>query len=96
MFISLEIFNLTIAVTVPPAAEFYVLIGVGGWVRLSSWSVMPRGTAVCPLWNSPLTSASAADATKSLRILHFIWIGPFAGDGRFGDFYGWVGSEISK
>ena len=84
----------TVAVTMPPATELSVFIGVGGWVKPISWSVIFRGTAVCPLWNSPLTSASTADATTCLRILHSVWIGPFAGGGRFGDFFGWVGSEL--
>ena len=60
----------------------------------SSWNVILSGTAVCPLWNSPPTSALAADATTCLRILHSVWIGPFAGGGRFGDFSGLVGSEL--
>ena len=76
------------------AAELSVLIGVGGWVKLSSWSVMLRGTAVCPLWNSPPTYAYAADATTCLRILNYVWVGPFSGGGRFGDFFGSVGSEL--
>ena len=78
----------------PSAAELSVFIGVGGWLKPSSWSVILRGTVVCPLWNSPPTSASAADATTCLRILHSVWIGPFAGGGRFGDFSGSVGSEM--
>ena len=65
-------------------------IGVDGWVKPSSWSVILRGTDVCPLWNSPTTSASAADATTCLRILHSVWIGPFYGGGRFGDFLDWL------
>ena len=63
----------------PSAAELSVFIGVGGWVKQSSWSVIFRGTDVFPLWNSPLTSALAADATTCLKILHSVWIGPFAG-----------------
>ena len=57
MSIDLEIFCLTIAVTMPSAAELSVLIGVGGKVKPSSWSVIRRGTAVCPLWNNLPTSA---------------------------------------
>ena len=79
---------------IPSAAELSVFIGVGGWVKPSSWSVIIRVTAVCPLWNSPPTSASAADATTCLRIMHYVWIGPFAVDGRFGYFFGSVGSEL--
>ena len=56
-------FCLTVAVTMSSAAELSVLIRVGGWVKPSSWSGMRRGTAVCPLWNSTLTSDSAVDAT---------------------------------
>ena len=59
----LDLVCLTVAVTMPSAAELYVFIGVGGWVKPSSWSVILRGTAVCPLWSSPPTYASAADAT---------------------------------
>ena len=94
MSIALDLFCLTVAVTMPSAAELSGFIGVGGWVKPSSWSVIPRGTAVCPLWNSPSTSASAADANTYLRILHSVWIGPFAGGGRIGDFFGSVGSEL--
>ena len=72
----------------PLAAELSVFIGVCGWLKPSSWSVIFRGTNVFPLCNSPPTSASAADATTCLRILHSVWIGPFAGGGRFGNFSG--------
>ena len=79
-------FCLTVVVTMPSAAELSVFIGVGGLVKPSSWSVILRGTAICPLWNSPPASALAAEATTYLRILHSVWIGPFAGRRRFGDF----------
>ena len=95
MSIALELFCLNVAVTMPSAAELSVFIGVGGWVKPSSWSVIIRGTAVCPLWNSPPASASATDATICLRILYSMWIGPFASGGRFRDFFGSVGSELS-
>ena len=95
MFIALDLFFLTLAVMMPSSAELSIFIGFGGWLQPSSWSVIIRGTAVCPLWNSPTTSASDADATKCLRILHSVWIGPFAGGGKFGDFFGSVGSELS-
>ena len=49
---------------------------------------MRKGTAVCPLRNSPLASASSVDNTKCFKILHSIWIGPFTGGGRFEDFPG--------
>ena len=75
-------------------AALSVFVGVGGWVKPSSWSVILRGTTVCPLWNSPPTSASAADATTCLRILHSMWIGTFASGRRFGDFFVSVGSEL--
>ena len=77
----------------PSAVELSVFIGVGGWVKPITWSVILMSTAVCPLWNNPLTSASDADATTYLRILHSMWIGPFSGGGRFGEFFGLVGSE---
>ena len=80
--------------TMNSAAELSVFIGFGGPVKPSSWSVIRRGTAVYPLWNSPLTSDSAADATTCLRILHSMWIGPFSGGGRFEAFFGCVGSEL--
>ena len=66
----------------------------GGWVKSSSWSVIIRGTTVYPLWNSPPTSASSADATTCLRILYSVWIRPFSGGGRFRDFFGLGGSEL--
>ena len=94
MSIALDLFFITVVVTMPSAAELSVFIGVGGWVKPSSWSVILRGTVVWPLWNSPLTSDSAADATTCLRILYSVWIGTFSGGGRFGDFFGSVGSEL--
>ena len=92
MSIALDLFCLTVAVTMPSAVQLSVFIGVGGWVKPSSWSVIRKGTAVLPLWNIIPTSASAAEATTCLRILHSVWIGPFAGGGRFGYFFGSVGS----
>ena len=87
MNVALELFCITVAVNMPSAAELHVFIMVGGWVEPSSWSVILRGTTVCPLWNSPRNYASAAETTTCLRILNSIWIGPFAGGGRFGDFF---------
>ena len=81
-------------VKIPSSAELSVFIGVGGWLKLISWSVILRGATVCPLWNSPPTYASATDATTCLRIVHSVWIEPFAGGGRFEDFFGLVGSEM--
>ena len=70
------------------AAELSVFIGVVGWVKPILWSVIIMGTAVFPLWNNPPTSSLDADATTCLSILHYVWIGTFAGGGRFGDFFG--------
>ena len=95
MSIDLDLFFLTVVVMMPSAVELSVLIGVGCWLKPSSWSVMRMVIAICPLWNSPLTSASAEDVNTCLRILHSVWIGPFSGGGRFGDFFGSVGSELS-
>ena len=81
---------LIVAVTMTLAAELSVFIGVCGWVKPSSWSVMCRFTAVCPLWNSPPNYDLAADSTTCLRILHSLWIGTFSGGGRFGAFLGWL------
>ena len=39
-------FFLTVALTMPYAAELSIFIGVGGWGKPSSWSVMSRYTAV--------------------------------------------------
>ena len=86
MSVALNLFCLTVAVTMPSAAELSVFIGVGGWLKPSSWSVILRGTNICPLWNSPPVYALAVEATTYLRILHFVWIGPFAGGRWFGDF----------
>ena len=94
MSIALELFCITVAVIMPLAAELSVFIGVGSRVKPSSWSVIIRGTNVCPLWNSPPTSDSAADATTCLSILHSVWIDPFSGGGIFGDFSGFVGSYL--
>ena len=94
MSVALDLFCLTVAVTIPLDAEFSVLIGVGGWVKPSSWSVIIRGADVCPLWNSPPTPALATDATICLSILHSVWIGTFSGGGRFGDFFRSVFSEL--
>ena len=52
------------------------------------------GVSVCPLWNSPLTSALASDATTCFRVLNYVCIVPFVGVRRFGDFYRSVGSEL--
>ena len=76
------------------AAELSVLIVIGGWGKPFSWSVLWRGTSVFLLWNSPQTSASAADTTTCFMILHSVWIGPLSSEGRLGDFYGLVGSDI--
>ena len=92
MSIALELFRLTVAVMNILVVELSILIGVDGWVKPSSWSVILRGTAVCPLWNNTMSSALAADATTCLGILHSVWIGTFSGGGRFGDFFGSVGS----
>ena len=70
----------------PLAAELSIFIGIGGWGKPSSWSVTQKGKYVLPLSNFPLTSDLAADATTCFRILHSVWIGPFAGGRRFGDF----------
>ena len=88
MSIALYLFCLTVLVTMTSAADLCVFIGVGGWVKPISWSVIIRGTAVCPLWNSPPASDLAVDATTCLSILHYLCIVPFAGDRRFGDFPG--------
>ena len=94
MFIALERFCIPVAVTMPSAAELFVFVRIDGWVKPSSWSVILRGANICPLCYSPPTSASAADATTCLRIMHSVLIGPFSGGGRFGDFSGLVGSEL--
>ena len=49
MSIAMESFCLTVGVTIPSAAELSVLIGVGGWRKLSSLIVMRSGTAFGPL-----------------------------------------------
>ena len=82
MSIALDLLCITVAVTMTSAAELSVFIGVSGRVKLTSWSLILRGTNVCSLWNSYPNSALAADATTCLRILHSVWIGPFAVGGR--------------
>ena len=72
MSVALDLFCLTVVVTMPSDAELSILIWVGGWVKPRSWSVICRGIAVCPLWNSPPTSASAAEAKTCLRSLHSV------------------------
>ena len=94
MSIALDLFCLTVVVAMPSAVELSILFGVGGWGKPIYWSVTQKGTAVCPLWNSPLTSASAADNTTCFSIIHSLWIGPFDGGRRFGAFYGLVVSEF--
>ena len=83
-------FCLTVAVIIPSSAELSVFIGFGSWVKTSSWSLIHRDNTICPLWNSPPTSASVTDATTWLMILYSMWIGPFAGGGRFRYFSGWL------
>ena len=73
---------------IPSATEFSVLIGVGGWVNPSSWSVMHRVAAFYPFWNSPPTSTLAADSNMCLSMIHSVWIGTFSGGMRFGAFSG--------
>ena len=63
MSIALEIFFLNVAVTIPSSVELSVFIGVSGWVKPTSWSIILRGTNVYPLWNSAPNSTSAVDAT---------------------------------
>ena len=94
MSIALDLSCITVAATMPSAAELSIFIGVGGWVKPNSWSVILRVDAVCPLWNSPPTSALVADATTCLRILYYVWIWPFSGGGGFGVVFGSVGSEL--
>ena len=94
MSIALDLFGLTVVVKMLLAAELSVLIGVSGKVKPSSWSVICRSTAVCPLWSIPPTYALAADATTCFRILHSVSIGPFAGVRRLGDFSRLVVSEL--
>ena len=94
MNITLDCFCLTVAVTIASAMELSVFIGVGGWVKPILWSVILRDTNGFPLWNSSPTYASATYTTTCLRILHSMWIGPFVGGRRFGDFFGSVGSEL--
>ena len=86
MYIASDLFCLTVSVTMPSAAELSVFIGVGGWLKPTSWSVICRVTSVYPLWKILMTYVSTADATTCLRILHSVWIGPFDGGGKFGDF----------
>ena len=95
MSIALSHICLTVVVTMPSAAEFSVLIGVDGWVKPSSWSVIFRGTTVYPLYNSLPNSAPDADTTTCLRILPSVWIGPFAGGGKVRAFFGTIGSDVS-
>ena len=91
----MALFCLTVEVIMSLDVQLYVLIGVGGWVKLSSCSVMRRGKYVYPLLNSPLTSASVAYTITCFSILNSVWIGPFAGGMRFGAFPGSAGSELS-
>ena len=94
MSIALDLFCLTLAATMPSAAELSVLIEVGGRGKSISRSMMWRGTDVFPMWNSPPASDSAADAITCFMILHSVWIGTFAGGRRFGYFSGSSGSEL--
>ena len=92
--IALDLFCLTVVVTMPSAAELSVFISVGGWVKPSSWSAIISGTAVFQLWTIPLTSDSAANASTCLRIVYSVWIEAFYGGRRFGDIFGSVGGEL--
>ena len=78
----------------PLDAELSVLIGVVGWVKPSSRSVMHMGTTVYTFWNSTPTYSLARDATTCFRILHFLLIWPFSGGRRFVAFFRLVVSEI--
>ena len=63
MSVALDLFCLTVVVTMTSAVEFYALITVGGGGKPSSWILMRRGTAVFPLLNNFPTYALAVDAT---------------------------------
>ena len=76
------------------AAELSVLIGVGSWGKPSSSRVIRRGIDVFPLWKSLPNSDSAAEATMCISIMHYVWIGPFAGGGRFRSFEGSSSREL--
>ena len=51
-------------------------IGVGGCVCPSSLRIRRMTLASCALRNSAPSSASAADAATSLRIVQVMWIAP--------------------
>ena len=56
MSVALELFCLTVAVTVPLDADLSVFVRVGSWVKPSSWCVIRIRTDVCPFGNSTPTS----------------------------------------
>ena len=70
------------------------MVGVGGRVKPSSLRLMWRVIDVFPVCKSPSTSDLAEEATTSLSILRYVWIGPFTGCGRFGDFVGSADREL--
>ena len=53
MSIALELFCLTVVVTIPSSVELSILIWVGGWVKPISWSVMRIDITIWPFWNIP-------------------------------------------
>ena len=88
MYISLDLFCLIVAVTIPSAEELYFFIGVSGWLKLISLIVMRRGESVFPLWKIPPTSASETESITCLSILHYMWIFSFDESERCWSFVG--------
>ena len=67
------------------AVELSTLMGVGGCGCPKAMRVRRRGMAVLTLWKSALISASAAEVTTCLMVLHSTKICPFGGLADGGD-----------
>ena len=91
MSIALEFFCLIEELTIPAAVELSVLSGVHGWGWPSSARHVRIGSAICALWKSAPSSASAADAITFLRVLHSAWRTPL-GVGLNGEMPGGLAS----
>jgi hypothetical protein len=71
-----DLHRLSALLVMPAGVELSVFTGVAGWGCPSSLSVVPIGTASCPLTNSPPTLALAAEAMTGQSLWQTVWMGP--------------------
>jgi hypothetical protein len=74
--IALDRCHLIVLLSIPPVVVLSTCMGVGGCGCPSSSRTRHSTLASCVLRNSAPSSASAADAATSLRMVQVIWIAP--------------------